>query len=204
MNSTPFGTHIKSLRIQQKLTLREVAAAIELDQSILSKVERNKMQAPERVIPALAVCLKASYKELQIHYLSERLYQELHSIDYNLEAVEILQTKLEEDSGKKVYRNSRKTLFAKIKQQLSKYPIEKAWVFGSFARKEDQPDSDIDLLVRFSVDQPIDLFEYIGIQQDLEDLTGRHIDLVEEGQELAKIRPFIHRDKKLIYERQAI
>ncbi len=92
-------------------------------------------------------------------------------------------------------------LFSQIKNKLSKYPIEKAWVFGSFARNEAGPDSDIDLRIRFSKDQAIDLFEYIGIQQDLEDISGREVDLVEEGQELDKIRPFIHLEKKLIYER---
>jgi len=50
----------------------------------------------------------------------------------------------------------------------------------------------------------IDLFEYIGIRQDLEDLTGRQIDLVEEGQEIEKIKPFINKDKRLIYERKAV
>lgn len=49
-------------------------------------------------------------------------------------------------------------------------------VFGSFARGESTPNSDIDLLVEF--DQPIGLFEFIRLKNYLEELTRRRIDLV--------------------------
>ena len=74
MNSITFGELIKQLRIEKELALREVAAAIELDQSQLSKVERDKMIAPQRVIPKLSKFLGIDYKELQIKYLSDKLY----------------------------------------------------------------------------------------------------------------------------------
>ena len=82
--------------------------------------------------------------------------------------------------------------------------IQKVCLFCSFARNEENLDSDIDLLIRFLKPSKIDLFEYIGIRQDLEDLTGRQIDLVEEGQEIEKIKLFINKDKRLIYERKAV
>ena len=97
----------------------------------------------------------------------------------------------------------RKKLVKKIKKYLSSQPIDKAWIFGSFAREEESYDSDIDLLIRFKRPHKIDLFEYVGIRQDLEDITGRQIDLVEEGQELPKIRELIEQEKRLIYECQA-
>ena len=39
-----------------------------------------------------------------------------------------------------------------------KHKAEKLWVFGSVARKEERPDSDIDLLSRITVDLRIRLF----------------------------------------------
>ena len=204
MNSITFGELIKQLRIEKELALREVAAAIELDQSQLSKVERDKMIAPQRVIPKLSKFLGIDYKELQIKYLSDKLYKEFKNIDFSLESLEIVVKRIETEKSGTSYELEKKKLIKRIKEYLKNKPIEKVWLFGSFARNEENLDSDIDLLIRFLKPSKIDLFEYIGIRQDLEDLTGRQIDLVEEGQEIEKIKPFINKDKRLIYERKAV
>ncbi|HKK77346.1 MAG TPA: nucleotidyltransferase domain-containing protein [Saprospiraceae bacterium] len=68
-------------------------------------------------------------------------------------------------------------LYTKIGGYLIGLPIEKAWMFGAFARGEQHETSDIDLLVRFEQPNDIDLFDYVGIKQGLEDLTGRSVDL---------------------------
>jgi uncharacterized protein len=49
-------------------------------------------------------------------------------------------------------------------------------IFGSLARGEATPASDIDMLVEFA--RPVGLFEFIRLELYLEDLTGRHVDLV--------------------------
>jgi predicted nucleotidyltransferase len=49
-------------------------------------------------------------------------------------------------------------------------------VFGSLARGEATPSSDIDVLVEF--DRPVGLFEFIRLKLYLEELTGRSVDLV--------------------------
>lgn len=51
-------------------------------------------------------------------------------------------------------------------------------VFGSFARGEERPDSDIDLLVRFEAGRS--LLDRIALMQEIEDLTGRKVDVVNE------------------------
>lgn len=52
-------------------------------------------------------------------------------------------------------------------------------VFGSVARRQDSPGSDLDLLVRFSPDAS--LFDQAELAQDVEDLLGIHVDVVSEG-----------------------
>ncbi len=109
----------------------------------------------------------------------------------------------------KEQKGSTKDLFrAEITEKVISYfegqPVEKVWIFGSFARGEESRDSDLDLLVKFKRPHKIDLFDYIGIKQDLEDITGRQVDLVEEGQVLERIKPIIEKEKKLLYESQAI
>lgn len=49
-------------------------------------------------------------------------------------------------------------------------------IFGSVARGEDKPDSDIDLLVDFAPEAS--LLDLVGLQQDAEALLGRQVDVV--------------------------
>lgn len=49
-------------------------------------------------------------------------------------------------------------------------------VFGSVARGDDSPDSDIDLLVEFEPEAS--LLDLVGLQQDVESLLGRRADIV--------------------------
>jgi len=201
---TTFGAFIKKKRIEENLALREVCAAIELDQSLLSKIERDKMIAPQRIIKGLANILGQDYEELQILYLSEKLFKEFKHMDFILESLQLALKRIEFQNGDKKFVDEKQNLINRITDYFVDKPIDKVWVFGSFARGEERIDSDIDLLIKFKKPNKIDLFDYVGIRQDLEDLTGREIDLVEEGQELDKIKPFILKDRKLIYERKAI
>ena len=62
--------------------------------------------------------------------------------------------------------------------------------FGSFAREDARPDSDLDLLVEMASGRS--LLDVIAIKQDLEDLLGRSVDVVTE----ASLSPYI-RDEVL-------
>jgi uncharacterized protein len=57
-----------------------------------------------------------------------------------------------------------------------KYNVEKIGVFGSYARGEQQPESDIDILVEFS--KPVDFFEYFELEELLHNALGLKIDMV--------------------------
>jgi len=56
-----------------------------------------------------------------------------------------------------------------------KYKTVKFYLFGSYARGEQTSDSDIDLLVEFS--EPIGLFGFVDLEEYLEELFGKDIDL---------------------------
>jgi len=77
---------------------------------------------------------------------------------------------------------------------LKKHNAVEAYVFGSTARGDNRPDSDVDILVRFN--QMDNLFEFVGIKLDLEDaLGGRKVDLVQMGALRERFRPYVDRDK---------
>ena len=57
-----------------------------------------------------------------------------------------------------------------------RHKAEKLWVFGSVARKEERPDSDVDFLVKFN--DSIGLMEYSSFERELSETVGRTVDLV--------------------------
>ena len=89
-----------------------------------------------------------------------------------------------------------------IRRYLATQPVEKAWLFGSFARGEENPKSDVDLLVTFDHSRPIGLLRYARIWSEMEECIGRKVDLVEEGTLLPFAVESANRDKMLIYERK--
>jgi predicted nucleotidyltransferase len=80
-------------------------------------------------------------------------------------------------------------------------PVVRAWLFGSFARGEETPESDVDVLVEFDRTQPIGLFRYAQMHLDMEDMLGRKVDLVEDGMLRPAAALTAERDKRMIYER---
>ena len=88
-----------------------------------------------------------------------------------------------------------------IQNYFKKEPVKRAWLFGSFSRMEERPDSDIDILVDLDHSTPIGLLQYAGMVNNLEGLLGRKVDLVADGSVKPFAQPSINRDKVLIYER---
>jgi len=96
----------------------------------------------------------------------------------------------------------KQTVVNKLKTFFPDYPVEKAWIFGSYARGEETRKSDIDIMVRFNKGANISLFDYVGIMNELEDLFHKKVDLVEEGQLRRWAQESVEHDKVLVYERE--
>lgn len=83
-------------------------------------------------------------------------------------------------------------------------PVLKAWIFGSFARGEETPTSDIDILfVPDYSGKPFTLFTHGGMYMDLKELLGREVDLVVDGTLRSYAEESANLDKILIYERKS-
>lgn len=75
----------------------------------------------------------------------------------------------------------------KNKEYLQKeYNIKRIGIFGSYARGEESPDSDIDILVEFS--RVPDLFKYVAAEMYLESILHKKIDLVEKNSIRAELK----------------
>lgn len=91
-------------------------------------------------------------------------------------------------------------IFQKIKAFFEDKPVKKVYVFGSFARGEAQINSDIDLYLELDYQQNTGLAFY-GWFEQLKELLNIDVDLVTTNSASAYIKPFIEKDKRLVYER---
>lgn len=71
-----------------------------------------------------------------------------------------------------------KKLISTHNQELKKLGVKSILIFGSVARNQARPSSDIDLLVEFS--KPVSLFEFLEIKEFLERILKVRVDLVTE------------------------
>jgi predicted nucleotidyltransferase len=80
-----------------------------------------------------------------------------------------------------------------------RYQVRELSLFGSAARGEMRPESDIDLLVEFLPKAEVGLVEHAGLMLDLERLLGRKVDLVSKNALKPHIRPYVLADARLVY-----
>jgi hypothetical protein len=89
-----------------------------------------------------------------------------------------------------------------IKRYFQNLPVTHVYLFGSYAYNTQTECSDIDLMVEIDYSQKqVSLLDFIGWKLDLEKLTGKKIDLVSEDGVSKYIRPFIDKEKILLYEK---
>lgn len=87
-----------------------------------------------------------------------------------------------------------------LRQFFAGIPVKRAYLFGSMARGEADPKSDVDILVELDHSLPIGM-KFFMYQSDLEDLLHKKVDLVTTEGLSRHVKPFIDKDKILIYER---
>lgn len=77
-------------------------------------------------------------------------------------------------------------------EEIQEFKIQRISIFGSVARDQDTPGSDIDVLVKFKVPATFDL--YMDLLFYLEDLLGRKVDLVTEDALRSELKQFVEKD----------
>jgi transcriptional regulator with XRE-family HTH domain len=88
-----FGEFIRKIREQRDLPLRKVAAALDIDTSILSKIERNERTATKEMIPILSKILERPEKEIEIEFIQSVVENNLGDLKYLKDGLkEILKT----------------------------------------------------------------------------------------------------------------
>lgn len=90
---------------------------------------------------------------------------------------------------------TRRTVITRIRKhraQLEKLGVKSLSLFGSVARREERPDSDVDILVEFRGKATFD--RYMDTKFYLEDLLGCKVDLVTPKAIKPRMKPYIMQD----------
>ena len=195
MNS--LGETIRKLREERHLPLRIIAAYLNTDQAILSKIERGQRNASREQVIKLATYFEVKQDDLLVQWLSDKLVYEVEDEDIALKALQVAEEKVEYKSFVKIDRNEILKKLQKVLKQFDE--VEKAWIYGSFARQEDGPKSDIDIAVQSH--KFFSYFDLAEIQFKAEQLLNRKIDIGF----IDSFKPYVYEhlksDLKLIYEK---
>jgi transcriptional regulator with XRE-family HTH domain len=93
------GKRISDLRKEKELPLRTVAAFLDIDQAVLSKIEHGHRKATREQVIQLARYFKVNENELLVAWLSDKLTGEIQNEELAKEALKAAQKKI--DSLKK-------------------------------------------------------------------------------------------------------
>ena len=80
-----------------------------------------------------------------------------------------------------------------------RYGVRELSLFGSAVREEMVPGSDIDVMVEFEASARVGLLKFESLNEDLEALVGRKIDLVTKRGLKAWIRPHVLKEARVVY-----
>ncbi len=173
------GNKIRKLRADKKLPLRTVAAFLEIDQAILSKVERGQRKPARELVVKLETYFKVKNNDLLVAWLSDKLVYELEDEKMGLKALQLAEEKVKYITQP---RASKTSMIKLIKTTLKKDGrVAAAWLFGSIARGDDKLKSDIDIMVEMKDTKKYSMFDLLDISFILENKINRKVDLVEKG-----------------------
>lgn len=95
------GDTIRKLRENKELPLRTVAAFLDIDQAILSKIERGQRKPTREQVLSLAKYFNVKQNDLLIAWLSDKLVYELQNEEVALKALQLAEEKVKYNKTKR-------------------------------------------------------------------------------------------------------
>jgi predicted nucleotidyltransferase/plasmid maintenance system antidote protein VapI len=200
VNMESIGEMIRRLRLEKGEPIRVLAAFLQIDQALMSKMERGLRNPTREQVEKLAHYFGVDRQMMLVAWLSDRIVHEVEGEDFAGEALQVAEEKV-------VYQRSRlverKTLIRSLQQFFDQDGrIKRAWLFGSFARGDEHSTSDIDLMVEEENSQKFSYFDLSDIQFQLEQLIHRKVDIGFVNGLKKHAAQHIQNEAVLIYEKQ--
>lgn len=94
MSTEKIGGKLRMLREEKELPLRKVAALLDIDVAILSKMERGERKLTKEIVSKLAKIYGHDADELQVLFLSDKILYELQDEEFGMEALKVAEEKM--------------------------------------------------------------------------------------------------------------
>lgn len=191
------GDTIRKLREEKELPLHKVAVFLNIDQTILSKIESGHRKPTREQVVKLGEYFKVKENDLLIAWLSDKVLYELEDEEVALQALQMAEEKIAYQAFKKI---DRVDILKQLQIGIKKFPqVEKAWIYGSFSREDDGPKSDVDIALQ--TNSTFTYFDLAEVQHQLEISINRKVDVGFIDSFKPYILEHVKSDLKLIYER---
>ncbi len=93
MSTEKIGEKLRHIREEKELPLRKVAALLDIDVAILSKMERGERRITKEVVLRLADIYNYNADELMVSFLSDKILCEIQDEDLGIEALKVAEGK---------------------------------------------------------------------------------------------------------------
>jgi transcriptional regulator with XRE-family HTH domain len=101
MSTETIGKKLRKIREGKELPLRKVAALLDIDVAILSKMERGERKITKEVVLKLADLYDYSADELLVSFLSDKIFNEIHDEEHGLKALKVAEERVKYLRAKK-------------------------------------------------------------------------------------------------------
>lgn len=95
------GDILREERDKRNLLLRQAAALLEIDQAVLSKIERNERKATKEQIIKFSEKYELDKEKLFVLWLGEKIYKNIVNEDFPLKALKVAEEKVKYNKTKK-------------------------------------------------------------------------------------------------------
>ena len=103
-----FGEKIRQLREANRLLQRQVASELEIDNPMLSKIERGDRKAKKEQVLLFAKLFKADKVELLTLWLADQVVEVVENEDYAVNAMQIAEEEIKLSKNKKKNTDGKK------------------------------------------------------------------------------------------------
>ena len=182
------GKILKTLRKMSGLSQRELSLGLGTSRHVISRVETNRTSPSAEFIGQM------------VKYMGfdEAMYESLLATERHIDLASRIEG--EDDSPSPTEKiHPTRYVIERLQTYFPATKVSKAYLFGSYAREQQNNESDIDVLIELDENQKPTIFDLIDIKDGLESLLEKAVDVVQQGSEYAHVRESIDRDKILIY-----
>ncbi|MEL6719673.1 MAG: nucleotidyltransferase domain-containing protein [Bacteroidota bacterium] len=184
------GKILRVLRKRTGISQAILGDKLGKSQSYISRVERGKKMITDSEV----------YRFLEVMRCSTKTYESLLQTNLFLEKIATYHTpNFDKQNHKVKEQKSKEELLKIVKDYFLHQPVKSAYVFGSVARGEHTQESDLDIMVAFNDSYKATLFDLIGFKQDLTQLTGYKVDIVQEGTAYPHVQKELEKENIAVY-----